>query len=366
MTTPDRRRRRRIALAAAPLAALPLALPATASAHRGDDQVAYTLSNSPAGNQVLAFARSSDGNLAAAGAYGTGGTGTGAGLGSQGAIVLDADEDRLLAVNPGSDTVSLFRVDRRGGLQLVDTEASGGDQPISVTVRDRTVYVLNGASNTISGLRIDRTGLTPIAGSTQPLGGSAGAQVSFVGDDQLVVTEKATDSISVFRVDRRGVAGPAVTSPSTGPTPFGFAVRGDRQLVVSNAAGGAAGASSVSTYRVRRDGTVVPLDGPAATGQTAACWVALAGQFAYLTNTGSGNVTGVGLHGRGEVRLLSPDGVSAATGAGPIDADVEDGDLFTLNVRDRTITVHGIDADGALHLEGSTALPAATAGLAVR
>lgn len=367
MNRSARRRRLRVALVASPLLALPLAFPATADAHR-DDHTVYTLSNSPAGNEVLSFGRTPDGNLAPAGSYATGGTGTGAGLGSQGAIVLDRDEDRILAVNAGSDSVSLFRVGRDGRLTLVDTESSGGDQPVSVTVRGRTAYVLNAASNTISGLRVTKRGLEPIADSTQALSGAGGAQVSFVpGARQLVVTEKATNTIDVFPVGEDGRAGAPVSNPSNGQTPFGFDFGRRGTMIVSNAAGGAPGASSLSTYRIGSDGYLVPLDGPTATGQSAACWVVAAGKFAYATNTGSGNVTGVRVEAAwGELSLLSPDGISAVTGAGPIDADVEDGDLFTLNARDRTITVHGIDAQGGLHLEGSTPLPTSTAGLAVR
>ena len=47
-------------------------------------------------------------------------TGTGAGLGSQGALVLD--DDRLFAVNAGSNTISLLHVDRRGKVTLADVE----------------------------------------------------------------------------------------------------------------------------------------------------------------------------------------------------------------------------------------------------
>ncbi len=48
----------------------------------------YTLTNSAAGNAVLAFARAADGTLTAQGTYATGGLGSGAALGSQGAVIL--------------------------------------------------------------------------------------------------------------------------------------------------------------------------------------------------------------------------------------------------------------------------------------
>ena len=340
----------------------------TASAHDDEGQTVYALSNATSGNEVLAFHRTPDGGLVAAGSYATGGTGTGGGLGSQGAVVLDREGDRLLAVNAGSDDVSLFSIGDHGRLRLVDREASGGDQPISVTVRGHVAYVLNGASGTISALRVERWGLEPIAGSTRALGGAGAAQVSFTPRGrQLVVTEKATSTIDVFPVDGGGRAGAPVTNPSAGVTPFGFDFGRRGTLVVSNAAGGAPDASSVSSYDVGDDGHLALLDGPVATTETAACWVVTAGRFAYTTNTGSGTVSGFRVGRGGDLSLLSPDGVTAATGAGPIDAAVGGGDLFTLNSRAHTITVHGIGADGSLTAEGSVgALPASTVGLAVR
>src|SRR5258707_15868288 len=91
--------------------------PAAAQAAGDDPGAVYVMSNAPAGNAVLVFNRTADGALAPAGSYATGGTGTGAGLGSQGALVVSDDQHWLLAVNAGSNSVSVFEV-RHDGLQL--------------------------------------------------------------------------------------------------------------------------------------------------------------------------------------------------------------------------------------------------------
>jgi DNA-binding beta-propeller fold protein YncE len=163
----------------------------------------YVMTNQAAGNEVLVFDRSADGTLGSPTAHTTGGTGTGSGLGSQGALVL-AGSRWLLAVNAGSDDVSVFRVEH-GGLTLTDRVASGGDRPISVTAHGSLVYVLNaGGAGNISGFRLTPHGeLTAIAGSTLPLSGAAvdPAQVEFTPDgSQLVVTEKATNQIVTYAV----------------------------------------------------------------------------------------------------------------------------------------------------------------------
>ena len=96
----------------------------------------YTMSNGAERNAILIFDRLSDGRLVRAGAVATGGTGTGAGLGNQGGVVLTGNEKWLLAVNAGSNSISVLQV-RRRGLRLVDVEPSGGVRPISVTEHSR-------------------------------------------------------------------------------------------------------------------------------------------------------------------------------------------------------------------------------------
>ena len=85
----------------------------------------FTMTNAAAGNQVVAFGRTAEGLLTAATRHDTGGLGTGRGLENQGAVALSGDHALLLAVNPGSDDVSVFRVSQRG-LELTDRAPAGG------------------------------------------------------------------------------------------------------------------------------------------------------------------------------------------------------------------------------------------------
>src|SRR5439155_1643180 len=154
--------------------------------------------------------RAADGTLGAAGTIATGGTGTGGSLGSQGAVALSDDGRRLFAVNAGSNDVSVFDVGPTG-LSLASQTASGGTLPISLTAHGSLLYVLNaGGAGNISGFSVGATGgLTPFAGSTQPLSGTnvGPAQVSFSPDGRrLVVTEKNTNLLDVYAVDANGVA----------------------------------------------------------------------------------------------------------------------------------------------------------------
>ena len=94
----------------------------------GGPGAVYTESNAAAGNAILAFTRSAAGALTAAGSFPTGGLGTGADLGSEGAVTL-IDHQWLLAVNAGSNEVSVFRI-AGNGLVRTDRVPSGGAMPV--------------------------------------------------------------------------------------------------------------------------------------------------------------------------------------------------------------------------------------------
>lgn len=336
----------------------------------------YTMSNATAGNAILVFDRLADGRLVPAGSVATGGTGTGTGLGNQGGLVLTRSERWLLAVNPGSDSLSVFEV-RHSGLHLTDVEPTGGVRPISVTEHRGVVYVVHAGSDNISGFTLGRNGrLHPLVGSVHPLSSSGvgPAQIAFTPDgDFLLVTEKNTNSIVTFAVDRDGVAGDRRVQAASGVTPFGFAFGRRDQVFVAEAFGGAANGSATSSYEIGRDGTLTPISPSVPTGQTAACWTALTpnGRFAFVTNTGSGSISGYAIGFDGRIELLDEDGRTGITGDGstPIDVVITDSGrfLYSLNSGTHTIGSFRIQSDGSLtSLPFAAGLPVGANGLASR
>lgn len=331
----------------------------------------YTLTNAPGGNEVLIFDRWSDGSLRADGSAPTGGLGTGAGLGSQGALILDGRW--LLAVNAGSDDISVLNT--RASLQVRDVEPSGGDMPISVTIHGHLVYILNaGSGGNISGFRIDKQGdLTPIPGSTRPLSSanSGPAQIEFSPrGDWLIVTEKDTNLILAYPVEG-GLAGDPVVTASAGATPFGFAFGKRQRLVVSEAFGGAPNGSALSSYALENDGLLATISASVGTQQTAACWVVISknGKFAYTTNTGSNSVSAYAIGHDGSLTLIG-NGVAGMTGAGPIDMGLSHNGrfLYTANTGDGSISAFAVsNSDGSLTpVHGVFGLGAGIVGLAAR
>ena len=351
-----------------------------ASAQSPDGAV-YIASNEAPGNRILQFLRDERGVLVGAGSFNTGGLGAGTGLGNQGGVVLSDDGQWLLVVNAGSDDISLFSVDSdTNSLRLADRKASGGRRPLSIATKHGLVYVLNaggavGAADGISGFRLTGQGqLVPIPGSTVALSApnTGPAEIHFgLDDDELFVTEKNSNRIDAFQLDKSGSIRSSLTFSSTGATPFGFSVsRIADAILVSNAAGGGANASSLTSYRFDA-GALTVLAGPVPTNQSAACWVVVtrSGRFAYTTNTGSASVSGYSVAADGTPTLLNSDGVTAVAGKGPIDAGFSLGDrfFFVLNSSDHSISAFAVGRDGSLNAVGTTSgLPPASNGLAAR
>jgi 6-phosphogluconolactonase len=312
--------------------------------------------------------------LVGAGSEATGGDGTGAGLGNQGGVILSEHHRWLYAVNAGSNSISAFRV-HKGGLTLTDTVASEGSRPISLTRHDNLLYVLNAGSDSIAGFTVNQDGsLSPLADSVRGLSGTGTdpAQISFTPwGDALVVTEKATNKITTFLVDEDGRPGPAVVNDSEGPTPFGFDFDRYGHLLVSEAAGGALDASSVSSYAIEEDGTLTVLASAVPTTETAACWVEMSrnGRYAFTTNTGSSSISAFESDRDGSLMATTEDGVAASTGPGSVPIDLalstRGNYLFALSAANGTIAAFRLIGNRELvPMPGVTGLPTTINGLA--
>lgn len=339
-------------LTAVPIAA---AIPAVAAEPAGH---VYVQTNAATGNEVVAFLRDSDGGLTYDETVATGGLGISAGLGSQASIAITDDERYLLAVNAGSDDVSLLEIDD-DGLELADVHGVG-DRPVSVAVHGRLVYVLNQGADTIQALRIAKDRLVDVPKSRLPLSttGADGAQVAFSPDGRLLaVTEKATQTIDTYVLRPNGRAiGPKPQS-SSGATPFGFQFGPDGRLYVSEAPGSAA-----SSYDIEADGTISTISASVPNNQAAACWLVVTsdGRFAYTANAGSATVSQYAIASDGSLALVG-DGANGVTDPGPVDLDVTDGDgfLYVLNSRTGSIRAFAVDPD-----DGSLTAIAGASGFA--
>jgi 6-phosphogluconolactonase len=308
----------------------------------------YVLTNQTT-NTVAVFRRTAHGMLTATGEFPTGGAGDPTPqppdpatdpLASQGALIMGRGNHHLYAVNAGSNQISVLRI-RKNSLDIVDVVDSGGVRPISLTLHDDLLYVLNeGGTPNIAGFTVEEDGtLTPLAGSTRPLiGGVAAdpAQIGFSHDGELlVVTEKAGNRLNTYTINEDGLPSPPIDNASNGMTPFGFAFNNHDTLVVSEAFGGAPNQSAASSYEASDDGTLSVISGSVANSQTAACWVVIPknGKFAFVSNTASGTISSYRINpSDGSLTLLNATAANTGTGSSPID--------MALSVNSKILFVH--------------------------
>src|SRR5215208_1148102 len=379
------KRARIVAIACVLLAAGAAALrPAATSADNLKAGAVYVMTNQVA-NAVAALNRAPDGSLTPAGVFPTGGAGDPVAqpgdpptdpLASQGSLILSENNHLLFAVNAGSNEVSVLAVGK-SGLTLVDKVASGGARPISLTVHENLLYVLNeGGTPNITGFTVsDAEELTPLAGSTRPLtGGSAAdpAEVRFSPDGTLlVVTEKDTNIIDTYTVGADGLASAPISNPSNGVTPFGFEFDKDGHLVVSEAFAAAPGAAAVSSYTASPAGALNVVSGSVPNGQTASCWVVItnSGRYAYVSNTGSGTISSYRVGDNGALTLLEAVAASTGPNSFPIDMALNNSSryLYVLAAGLQSVAAFRVETDGGLSpVEVVGGLPFGAQGIAAR
>jgi 6-phosphogluconolactonase (cycloisomerase 2 family) len=330
--------------------------------HDGSRHAVFIQTNDASGNAVVSYSRDErSGRLTKFATYPTGGKGASQDgavvdpLASQGSLTYDARHRLLFAVNAGSDTVTVFRVDgtRLERRQIV---SSGGELPTSVSVVKDIVYVLDAANDgKITGFSINNDRLVPISHSTRSLGLSNPANPNFLQSPSqvavtpdaraVVVATKSTGVLDVFTLDRHGApsATPVVTQ-SAGAVPFALSFDRLGRLLVGEASGGE------SSYRVQRDGKLTNISAHVANGQSALCWSVLARGFVYVANAGSNTITGYAENSRGELTLLNANGVTATTDAGPVDlAATGDGRfLYQLATGAGAIDEFKVNSNGSL------------------
>ena len=296
----------------------------------------YVNDNTAGTNTIGAFDRHADGTLTpeAGSPFAAGGAGTGAGLASQGAIQIAAGGRFLIAVDAGSNQISVLRIHptARSAWSAVGVGSSGGTLPDSIAVHGNLVYVANsGAGDTnYTGFRLGFNGrLFPIPGSTVTLAANAApGDVLFNGTGtKLVGTEVGTSVIDSFTVGFGGrlTAAPGSPFPAAGPGPV-------RQRVPADQPQPAVRVQRPQHRRRHRHRLGVhgllqrdadPVAGsPFADHQTAPCWVEIThdGQFLFTVNTGSGTISRFSIAPDGTLTLLGSTPVAATGGVGAVDA----------------------------------------------
>jgi 6-phosphogluconolactonase len=331
----------------------------------------FTMSNAEAANTLIAYRRSADGTLVNVANIPTGGAGVGHGLENQGALARSQDGRFLYVVNPGSNDLSVFRVNGTD-IRLSDRVPSGGVLPVSVAEWNGTVYVLNrhGSADPASGpvmkgFRVSGTGtLTAIAGSSMTLrpAHTNAAQIGISPDGKwIAVTERGVDQIDVIPLSDDYTPGVPHSTASAGHAPFGFAFSDALHVYIAESAAGTA-----SSYDIGSDGSLSALSSAISTGQRSTCWLVVTpdDQWIYVTNTSSRSISSYRSAEDGGLTLEAS--VAATTAGPPIDLVVDaTGDHLSVLTADGSIETFLIDrTSGSLSsIQSISGLPSGSNGL---
>jgi len=367
---------------------LAAAFSTTAFATDGDLRTGavFVMTNQPTANQVIAYDRNADGSLVEVGRFSTGGRGDPfpqgsdpitTPLASQGSLVVDEDGRYILAVNAKSNSLSTLRIGRTG-LTQVSVASTSGKRPISIAIFSNLVYVLNESSAndlaTVKGFILGPFGRL----RELPDGGRVvasdpafdGGQAALDRDGRLLtITDKHFNEITTFKVFDTGVLSEAVVTPSSGATPCGVAYDGHGHVIVSEAQGGAQLAGSVSSYGIGSGGGLSAVSSSVADSQTSPCWVVATrdAKFVYTANTASGKVSSYSLGVGGGLTLLDSTASDTVSTSAVTDMALSrDGQfLYVIQAALQSIAIFRVQADGKLVRQPSKAgLPVGVQGIA--
>jgi 6-phosphogluconolactonase len=347
----------------------------------------YVNDNTATTNTVTAFNRHADGTLTreAGSPFATGGAGLGAGTASQGSLEVTPNGQFLLAVDAGSNQISVLRIEANGSLEPTaqGPVSSGGLKPVSLAVTEfgpsDLVYVANagdGGEN-YTGFTLGRGGnLHAIKGSTVtvPDGSQLGDVLFDPTGTHLAGTRVGTGYVDSFSVGRNGLIYPAADSPypSQGPGPIGaeFSPTAPNHLFVSNAHGGA-DAGTVSAFNDSRSGQLTSIgDGPFADNQTAPCWVEIThdGRYLFTTNTAVPSISRYAIARDGSLTLLGTTPLDATKEKGPVDLRLSPNGqaLYVVDSGAAALSTFSVHGGNLTALTSSpTALPAGSSPVGV-
>ena len=329
-------------------------------------------------NSILSYRQASDGTISFAGSVLTGGEGgtsvnaTADPLASQDGLVLANNGANLVAVNPGSDTITVFAV-HGTHLTALQQLPSGGLFPDSIATSGRLVAVANsGGAGSVAEFRWWNNKLVAVPGQVRSLGLSnttppdfhhGPGQVSFTPDGQhlIVTTKLSTNAYDVFSVGPNGELGSApVATAAVNALPFGFTFDATGNVVATEASN-----SSLTTYRVNTNGSLTSL-GTVSDGGVALCWISGANGFWFGSNSGSATVSSFTENASGAPVLVNA--TAATAHAGTIDSVVSpDGKfLYVESGGAGTIDAYAIGNAGTLTpIETIFNIPLASEGLAI-
>jgi len=278
----------------------------------------YTITNPSGPNAIAAYRQDrTSGKLTYFASYPTGG------LGAATADVIGTEQDaiitrgdRLYAVNPGSNDISVFAIKANGELRLLHAPfPSQGITPVSLAIHGHLLYVANlGDSVTppnYAGFQVDDDGLKPLENSAIFLNiGDHPSDVVFNRKGTLLAGSRGVGNVlDVFRIafDGRLVRTDEL-SDQPGVLGLAFNPANDNQLF-----GGLTFLPGAAAYSVSAQGSVSLVNSVMDAASLDTCWeiIERAGKQAWFSAPESSLITLYSIAANGALTRVSEHSTSA-------------------------------------------------------
>jgi DNA-binding beta-propeller fold protein YncE len=333
-------------------------------------------------NAVIAYRQNAQGQLTQIGSFKTDGTGVANPQGLLGPddsdkeVIASPDGRFLFAVNQGSNSVAEFRVDPNGSLDLVGRSAvdSGGTQPVSLSIANNRLYVVNrgnevqGETATVAPT-ITAFNILPNGGLARDFAATTKLPVG-LSPSQLLISSSSHEAfldtftppplnnvaganeVVPFHIAANGslvpVSSGGVGAPVNPPLLLGLSQHPTENIVYA----GLTGANQVGVFSVDGAGNL-KLAGTVPVQGSGPCWtlVSANGKFLYTIDTGTNSVGVFSLANPlqpVQIQEFSLGGPQNSTGDPTAARETTDFE-FSLDPSGKTLYVidHSTDATGA-------------------
>lgn len=207
------------------------------------------------------------------------------------ALAIDPGGKFLFVANQGSNSVSVFTIDRSTGVlaEVSGSPFATGAAPSGVAATSKAVYVANAGAGTISAYTYASSGaLTAVSGSPFAAGSQPSGLALANNDTYLYAADPAGNSVLAFTIGSSGELAAVSGSPfAAGTTPVHVAAH-DKFLFAANS-----GSNNVSMFNIGSSGALTGASGsPFAAGANPAFVdIDNGGNFVFVANSGSGSIS---------------------------------------------------------------------------
>ena len=300
-------------------------------------------------NTVASFHVNESGTLVSSGnAESTQGKGFGSSsnpLSSQGALTVSGDGRWLVALNAGSNEISIFNT---SGNKLTFSSKSGskGQFPSSVAASGNRIFVLNKKSPNIAGFSINKNGeLEAIDAGKAVRSLAPSTNYSQIGISPngkwLVVSNESGNLLLAYALNGDTLAKDPLTIETSGSGPSAFAFDRHNNLIVAESMSG-----TVSSYSLSGDGIKV-ITAALPIEQKMPRWIVCNGSFAYTSAMSSGAFPAISIADDGQLTLVNRY-YAGSNDVTELAVNYAGDNLYTFSPKTNIISHFHIETDGTL------------------